>query len=738
MFNIFKNSNSSPKGRINKLKNYSTIKKDFLKRRPLAISITNQLLNSSPNMNIVCGISGSWGSGKTTILEFICEIAAKENNPSIIIDVSQYKSFSDLNSSLKEHMKKHPVLKDKLRNRLIRYRSWLKEIFNITKVFSYFISNTADGELNLPQTFVRFVSDNLISIINPISSEEIKGMVDRLKEEKKRLFIVFENLDRADHNIIPQLLLSIKEFMNLEGVIYIIVYDRDITAQTLANYNRSYGSGYSFLDKIIDYPITLPPLSPHEKFILLQGGIDQFNGNRIDFNGRIINEISYLLPATPRKIIGLAKSICLNYGFLSSNFEENSRTFLYLSLIKEMSLETFKNICEEINVLEYNSPNSHAYQESIHSEIFPEETMEHEYDTNSLRKINGFIKNSDDASEKEKSLLYEIVIQWLGQISLHEVSNIKYVSNILLNKETHHIALNLPNILSNFLKYNCKTQVDDFIKDHTNNLDIQSHEIALVILEALINEITSKQLDGLNIILQDEYDNTINEASKLLDLFEYLWRKYQDQLFEYGFNLFLDYICSWHTSSNLETLDQQIRKKEGSIFKNMLSLKTNNQHNIRLTLHEKIRNSSMNPRLEFLKDCLKIVEYNPVEMFIAHFQKPDGIKSLISKYDIETRKLREDHNQLVLPNNIFQSSLMSLMSESIENNTIYNNLFYYLEYIEKYCPHFQFSPQEIVLLTNIWKTIVSRNLHLAIIPHLQKRRDFLIGRGMKDDMLPLS
>ena len=66
-------------------------------------------------------------------------------------------------------------------------------------------------------------------------------------------------------SLLPKLLLSLREILDLPGFTFVLAFDNEIVADGLVTANSAWGDGDSFLDKILDFHYYLPPISKARK-----------------------------------------------------------------------------------------------------------------------------------------------------------------------------------------------------------------------------------------------------------------------------------------------------------------------------------------------------------------------------------------------------------------------------------------------------------------------------------------
>ena len=94
-----------------------------------------------------------------------------------------------------------------------------------------------------------------------------KALEKALKEVKKKIVIVIDDIDRLTNTQIRDIFQLVKSVGDLPYIIYILAMDREIVARALTEVHQTDGSRY--LEKIIQMPVELPKLSKAELNVIL-------------------------------------------------------------------------------------------------------------------------------------------------------------------------------------------------------------------------------------------------------------------------------------------------------------------------------------------------------------------------------------------------------------------------------------------------------------------------------------
>jgi predicted KAP-like P-loop ATPase len=80
---------------------------------------------------------------------------------------------------------------------------------------------------------------------------QVRAIQKKVKE--KRLVVLIDDLDRCTPELLPQLLLSLRELLDLPGFTFLLAFDDEIIRRSLIDSNPAWSNGSDFLEKILDF-----------------------------------------------------------------------------------------------------------------------------------------------------------------------------------------------------------------------------------------------------------------------------------------------------------------------------------------------------------------------------------------------------------------------------------------------------------------------------------------------------
>lgn len=187
------------------------------------------------------GISGSWGSGKTTFMDDIKQFLNKDKLT--ILDFEPW-ACTDSNQIIKEYfdsLSRYFELEDKkLAKKILTYADLVIDISS-----SSWISKFAKA--------LKWVNKNSISGVKKQVEDRIKG--------GNTVVVFIDDLDRLGPDELYETLRLIRVTANFKNVIYIVAYDSLYVEELLTE--KGITNGAAFIKKIINVEISLPGYEGH-------------------------------------------------------------------------------------------------------------------------------------------------------------------------------------------------------------------------------------------------------------------------------------------------------------------------------------------------------------------------------------------------------------------------------------------------------------------------------------------
>lgn len=250
------------------------VQEDKLERSLFANRLSKIIETRDEKESIVIGLYGKWGTGKTSVLNLIKNDIHNEKN---IITISFNPWFFEnegqlilqfFNRLITEIEKNFSGEKSELINKLKKYSGKLAPVALRMGPVNFSFKDFMDNFKN---------NDDIYSLRESIEQH--------LSKEGRRIVILIDDLDRLDDKEIYSVFKLVKLIADFPYTAYILAFDEEVVSDALsAQYsgNQPKYIGQSFLEKIIQVPLHLPPASSLDiRGILLEGIEGALNKNNI-------------------------------------------------------------------------------------------------------------------------------------------------------------------------------------------------------------------------------------------------------------------------------------------------------------------------------------------------------------------------------------------------------------------------------------------------------------------------
>lgn len=252
---------------------------DRIGRHDFINGLVSLLKNRTASDSLVVGLYGEWGSGKTSIINIVCNLLRGANeknsdfhivrfNPWLYSDKSDLIQafFVQLIATLKIEQSRY----NKLIELLTRYSRSINTAIDVLKIYD----NIAGGLVSLLYSITSDIINqgskkkeikNLDLTHEKISeyglSEIKQQIIDEIKKNKKHIIVFIDDLDRLDDIEVYNILKLVKAIVDFPYMTYILCFDYDKVIKSLNSIgNMDKNLAKKYLEKIIQLPVTIPKI----------------------------------------------------------------------------------------------------------------------------------------------------------------------------------------------------------------------------------------------------------------------------------------------------------------------------------------------------------------------------------------------------------------------------------------------------------------------------------------------
>lgn len=241
-------------------------KQDSLGRVPYA-SAAAELIEETHSFDssVVFGLSGPWGSGKTSLINMIAETLLDKYSRWTVARFTPWAT-SDISGLLGEF---YAALSDALPRR--RGKQARKALGTTMAIAAPAL--TAVPFVGAPGAEVAKLAARALESSRPWS-EAFAATSRELRELKRPILVVVDDIDRLLSEELSTLLKVVRLLGRFPGVDYLLAYDDETLFRTLSPIvTTGGGRPERFMEKIVQYPLLVPPLLPHQQLERLNRGL---------------------------------------------------------------------------------------------------------------------------------------------------------------------------------------------------------------------------------------------------------------------------------------------------------------------------------------------------------------------------------------------------------------------------------------------------------------------------------
>jgi len=365
--------------------------KDEFRHWGLATKICKLIHERNSSDCLVVGLNGKWGCGKSTVLNYI---QAQLNSDEVIFVNFNPWRITDQSSLILTFLERVAEALD-------------TELFTKTEKAQEHAKKL--GSL-LGTVGLKGAGQALDAYLTGPELEELKNRINHeLQDHTKKLVIIFDDIDRLDNDEIHILLKLVKLTADFESTIYLMAYDKEVVSSSLQQRYSGLSSnlGLSFLEKIVQLEIKIPPISFGEisnfcfkaiDTVLSEVGITIAESNAPNFTRNFSLGFGKILK-TPRQVKLYANR--LRFAMPCLQGEVNYIDQMLVEAMYIFSPHTYELVSNNIDWF------TGFFDEHLHTDLMKEEvksSLERAMELDQITNKSGFIEMLSNLFPKLQSL----------------------------------------------------------------------------------------------------------------------------------------------------------------------------------------------------------------------------------------------------------------------------------------------------------------------------------------------
>lgn len=344
---------------------------DLFGFKKVAELLAQSIAEPPNNFSITLGLEGQWGSGKSSILKLLDnalsarELKNEENQIGIVkVSFSPWlitnrpalisSFFAQLNEALELAIQRVPQQCWSQERQVLKILKSAKKKINqfskvaataATVVAAFDPTFLAAGTAAAGKAAEKYTAHNESSIEKLKS--ELTELLSKIAEidQSFRVLVIIDDLDRLEPDETLEVVRLVKAVADFPATFYLLSYDRNVVASAIQQ-SLKINDGASYLEKIIQFSIKVPPLEPFVLRKWLQRELAKAYKNQIDFTSHrskiVFDKWGGRLLKTPRDVRRLLLAIQLTWPILKDKVD--LLDFVWLQMIKEKASSKDKDL----------------------------------------------------------------------------------------------------------------------------------------------------------------------------------------------------------------------------------------------------------------------------------------------------------------------------------------------------------------------------------------------------------
>ncbi|HEX6980615.1 MAG TPA: KAP family NTPase [Alphaproteobacteria bacterium] len=238
-----------------------TLSEDKLEREAFVSRLVNALINpkTKRSTGVVVGITGPWGSGKTSLLNLLDERIQQQYENAIVVRFNPWlisgrnDLIGEFIAELVASINSKPSVGDRLRDIASTVAKYGAHVSPVANLFMPGLSDAAEGVCKAAEEALK--RDKSLH-------KQREDVTRELQEIDAPIVVFIDELDRVEDNEVRTVAQLVRSIADFPSISYVLAYDAERVIEALGG--GAPERGRSYLEKIVQLQIPLPIVLPEE------------------------------------------------------------------------------------------------------------------------------------------------------------------------------------------------------------------------------------------------------------------------------------------------------------------------------------------------------------------------------------------------------------------------------------------------------------------------------------------
>ena len=232
------------------------VEDDVLDRRAYVEEIVALVTTTPVEWRVRVGIYGSWGAGKTSVLNMVAQRVAADGHIVVRFNPWGLRDVRAMFAALAD------ALVTAAKAAGIDVNGGAGAAKKITESLSKSADKVSAAFAGVSKTLASTVAIGGVALsgLSRLFEKELNRVMAVLIASKRsqRYVVLVDDLDRADPALLPPLLFALHDTLAALPMAFVLALDPVVVGAALAQHHAGFGNGLQFLEKIVQFPRWLP------------------------------------------------------------------------------------------------------------------------------------------------------------------------------------------------------------------------------------------------------------------------------------------------------------------------------------------------------------------------------------------------------------------------------------------------------------------------------------------------